>query len=155
MVVNGQRRVVKNRVHCLSCVPWKQSPYRQKSVDEKRVYAAKKQKSWRDRKIKETGLDPIRQKRLARKKKLVDHLGGCQICGYKTSMRSLVFHHLSNKSFPLTERTFQFSWSSLLPEIEKCVLVCSNHHGEVHDGTVDVKIIHSAMLEKLKNFGTQ
>jgi predicted HNH restriction endonuclease len=88
--------------------------------------------------------------RKARKAEAVAKFGGaCQACGYLRCMRNLAFHHLGKKSFPLSERAFQFSWERLLPELSKCVLLCHNCHGEVHDGLIDLREIkpYSAFTE--------
>lgn len=67
--------------------------------------------------------------------KAVDYKGGeCIVCGYKKSMRSLSFHHLNpnNKEFSLASGNTR-SWEKMKKELDKCVLVCSNCHAEIHD----------------------
>ena len=78
--------------------------------------------------------------RLENKKKSINYKGGkCIICGYNKSMRSLDFHHLNSK-----EKEFSISkyknkkFENLIPELDKCVLVCSNCHGEIHDNLVNI-----------------
>jgi hypothetical protein len=72
-----------------------------------------------------------------RKKELVDLSGGsCKICGYNKSYRALCFHHRdpSKKSFSLDlRRLSNRSWEKILEEFEKCDLLCSNCHMELHD----------------------
>lgn len=72
------------------------------------------------------------------KKELVEIAGGkCVICGYNKCLSSLHFHHKNPQ-----EKTFAISRSlcrsrtkeELLTEINKCLLVCSNCHGELHEG---------------------
>ena len=66
----------------------------------------------------------------------VEHKGGaCQICGYNKSHRALVFHHVDPtlKSFGISEKGFTRAWSKIKEELEKCILLCSNCHMEVHD----------------------
>lgn len=65
----------------------------------------------------------------------VDFKGGaCEICGYDKCLASLVFHHEDPlaKDFAISEH--MTSWDAILLELEKCALVCSNCHGEIHDG---------------------
>lgn len=66
---------------------------------------------------------------------LIEYKGGCCFnCGYKKSIRSLTFHHLdpNKKDFNIGGK----SWSleRLKIEVDKCILVCANCHGEIHDG---------------------
>ncbi len=68
----------------------------------------------------------------------------CWICGYNRSWRNLAFHHVnpSEKVFSLTSRELVgHNWSMVLQEIQKCILVCHNCHGEIHEGLIDDKCI--------------
>lgn len=62
--------------------------------------------------------------------------GKCLACGYKKCNRALVFHHLDpeTKSFGISARGVTRSWKKVQKELDKCVLLCSNCHAEVHDG---------------------
>ena len=78
-----------------------------------------------------------------RRKKLkqlaVAYKGGkCVICGYNKCVASLDFHHISDKSFGIGSRGFTRSWEILKPELDKCILVCRNCHGEIHWGDVTI-----------------
>lgn len=72
--------------------------------------------------------------------------GECQKCGYDACWRALHFHHidLAIKEFGIFENRPGFkkvrSWDKLKLEMNKCILVCSNCHGEIH--SQDEKIIH-------------
>ena len=71
------------------------------------------------------------------KAKSVELKGGkCLICGYSKCSRSLQFHHLdpTKKDFTLSRVTL--AWSKIEKELRKCVLVCANCHGEIHDGMI-------------------
>lgn len=70
----------------------------------------------------------------ARKTKLkaIEYKGGkCIVCGYNKSIRALQFHHLdpTQKDFGISGTTKSFE--KLKPELDKCVLLCANCHGEV------------------------
>lgn len=70
-----------------------------------------------------------------RKMKLraIDYKGGkCLRCGYSKSPASLSFHHTdpTQKDFPISSRTCK--WETLQPELDKCLLLCLNCHGEEH-----------------------
>ena len=73
------------------------------------------------------------------KQKLVElHGGKCNVCGYNKCVRNLHFHHKdpSKKEFSITAQTKSFERLEL--EASKCVLLCSNCHGEVHDGLIQI-----------------
>src|SRR5215211_1131197 len=72
------------------------------------------------------------------KRQMVEYKGGrCQVCGYDRCLRSLCFHHLDCKT-----KGFAFAGShclsraSIWQELDKCVLLCQNCHGEVHDALI-------------------
>lgn len=73
--------------------------------------------------------------------KAVQYKGGkCVFCGYSKCMRSLHFHHLdSTKKDLAIGSSRSHAWSKLKEELDKCILVCSNCHGEIHDNLIDVK----------------
>ena len=69
------------------------------------------------------------------KTKLVEYKGGkCQCCGYNRCIRALEFHHLdpSQKDFTISGKSKSFE--TLKNEADKCILVCSNCHKEIHAG---------------------
>jgi hypothetical protein len=56
----------------------------------------------------------------------------CEKCGYNKNFSALEFHHKDP-----SEKEFSFSYQSisykrLKPEIDKCILLCSNCHKEEH-----------------------
>ncbi len=61
--------------------------------------------------------------------------GQCIICGYKKCSRALSFHHIDpkKKSFGIASQGITRSWEKLQKELDKCVLVCSNCHMEIHE----------------------
>ena len=72
--------------------------------------------------------------RLERKKILVDYKGGkCQICGYNKYYGALDFHHLDpNTKDPDWIKLRQRKLEKIKEELDKCILLCSNCHKEVH-----------------------
>ena len=89
-------------------------------------------------------------KRRAIKKALVLYKGGkCEICGYNKCMRALEFHHLNpnEKDFTLS-RYLTREFSDLKKEVDKCILVCSNCHAEIHDKEEQDKINNWSVADK-------
>lgn len=75
------------------------------------------------------------------KETLVQEAGGCcRICGYDRNMRALHFHHLvpSEKRHEINAKGVAIALDKLRVEVRKCVLLCSNCHAEVEDGTTVV-----------------
>lgn len=61
-------------------------------------------------------------------------LGGkCSICGYNKCLDALEFHHENpkEKEFKLGSGN-TMSWKDYKKEVEKCILICSNCHKEIH-----------------------
>ena len=72
----------------------------------------------------------------------------CISCGYNRCMDALCFHHFdsSKKLFPLSKCR---SWSESVKEAKKCVLVCRNCHGEIHDGIRTIHIENQTFNEEI------
>lgn len=72
------------------------------------------------------------------KARIIEAMGGsCVVCKYVKCQSSLSLHHLdpSKKDFGMGAiRANPKNWISLVEELRKCVLVCSNCHGEIHEG---------------------
>src|SRR3954447_6088259 len=67
------------------------------------------------------------------KRLLVDEAGGrCAVCGYDRCIINLHFHHVNpdEKSFVVSSSTTK-SLAAYRRELQKCVLVCANCHGEI------------------------
>lgn len=64
--------------------------------------------------------------------------GKCQCCGYKKYVGALEFHHIdpTQKDFGISSKGYTRSWERNKEELNKCVLVCSNCHKEIHAGII-------------------
>ena len=83
------------------------------------------------------------------KRKLIEYKGGkCEKCGYDKCNRALDFHHRnpSKKDFSIsaTGRGFE----RMKKEVDKCSLVCSNCHREIHDQLISEKRIKRMELQR-------
>lgn len=77
-----------------------------------------------------------KNRRLNLKKELVEYKGGkCEICDYDRCIKALEFHHLdpNKKDFAISNCGLK-DIVKLKKEVDKCALLCSNCHREVHDG---------------------
>jgi hypothetical protein len=81
-----------------------------------------------------TSYQSIKKQRQNIKIKAVAYKGGsCVKCGYNRCLRSLQFHHIDPTQKDFAISSSGKSWADILLELDKCVLVCSNCHGEIHD----------------------
>lgn len=91
-------------------------------------------------KCKQTNVDawPRQKARYIKlKKELIKSFNSaCTECGYNKNLSALCFHHLdsSKKEFKLDTRGIGTrSKKKILEEVEKCILLCSNCHQELHN----------------------
>jgi len=91
-------------------------------------------RSQRSEKDKET-YNISRNKRYQNKtQKIIDYLGGCcSICGYNKSNYAMECHHENpNEKEHTIAQLKRKKWVIILKEIEKCILLCSNCHRNIH-----------------------
>lgn len=82
-----------------------------------------------------------RRKRL--RELAVEYKGGkCTFCGYNRCLNALDFHHLDakKKEFGISKDGITRSWEKNKKELEKCILVCSNCHREIHAGILQPSV---------------
>lgn len=78
------------------------------------------------------------KKLLARLKKMK----GCYFCGYDKCESSLDFHHKNpeEKEIGLSRACGRkYSKERLKKELSKCIVVCKNCHGELHENIIKLK----------------
>lgn len=72
--------------------------------------------------------------RIRTRGKLIGYKGGeCVECGYKKCLSALHFHHIdpNEKDFTISGKSWSFE--RLKEEVDKCILLCSNCHIELHE----------------------
>jgi len=80
------------------------------------------------------------EKRRELKRKAIDYRGGCcEACGYDRCLSALTFHHINpdEKDFGISELMKLVSWERIKLELDKCIVLCTNCHSEVHEGIID------------------
>lgn len=84
--------------------------------------------------IKKNNSNNVIEWRRRAKIKLVEYKGGkCERCGYDKCIKALEFHHLNPKEKDFTISGKSWSFERLKKEVDKCILVCSNCHSEIHE----------------------
>jgi len=159
VVIEGKKRNLNSRKYCLGCSPrgghntrQLDAPVGSKTPDSGHYrcnmckqtlptslfYMQKgkpKSPCKECRKNRYETLTPIKQR-------LVGYKGGkCAVCGYGKYIGALVFHHRdpTKKDFPVGGNC-SLSLKKLIPEVDKCVLLCINCHREVHAGFTELPI---------------
>jgi len=82
-------------------------------------------------------INAVDKRRKVLKLKSIEYKGGkCIKCEYSKCIEALEFHHIdpSQKDFSLSSTGVTRSWDSIKKELDKCILVCSNCHREIHFG---------------------
>ncbi len=140
--INGQRHVISNRKFCLECSPFGgHNTHKELSVTSVRCRCDQCGREYDyipHRAMTKTRCNSCLSgnKRAKLKEQAVAFMGGkCQICGYNRCMRNFAFHHINSrdKSFQITGA---WSWRKIEEELKKCILVCHNCHGEIHEGLI-------------------
>lgn len=94
----------------------------------------------------------VKNYRLNRKKDMVYVMGDkCQICGYNKCQAALEFHHINPEEKEFTfNSAMNYSWALVRKELQKCILVCSNCHREIHSNLINKPLSSSFIEERAK-----
>lgn len=95
----------------------------------------KEKRTYQDR--KEYIKKAVTERRRKLKQMAVEYKGSkCVCCGYNKYIGALEFHHTDpdGKDFAISANGTCRSWDKIKEEIDKCILVCSNCHKEIHAG---------------------
>jgi 5-methylcytosine-specific restriction endonuclease McrA len=86
-------------------------------------------------------VEHVQRRRKKVKKMAIEYKGGsCQECGYDKCDEALDFHHKdpNEKDFAIGAKGYTRSWDKVKEELDKCVMLCSNCHREVHAGVREI-----------------
>jgi DNA-binding CsgD family transcriptional regulator/5-methylcytosine-specific restriction endonuclease McrA len=92
-------------------------------------------------------------RRTRNKLRAINYLGGeCSKCGYDKYISALEFHHTGNKSFSIGAVANKSWQNTIKPELEECVILCSNCHRAEHSNRFSEQFIEQLVEEdKLKD----
>ena len=140
--IRGKHKNVFHRKRCLQCSPWghhNTSPVVRGSA----VRVVVCLRCGKSRTYKRNGGTKtycpacyLHRRFTQMKQRAVKYKGGkCSRCGYSRFLGSLDFHHQDpgKKDFYISH-SYCLSWDKLRRELDKCILVCRNCHGEIHGG---------------------
>ena len=106
------------------------------SISTVKKYSENKSFTYTDDERRKMNYSKVKSFRIRTKERAVEYKGGkCIICGYDKCIKAFDFHHLDpeKKDFTIGSNS-SISWDRLKLEIDKCILVCSNCHREIHAG---------------------
>jgi DNA-binding CsgD family transcriptional regulator len=103
-------------------------------------YADLKRIKLNDEERKKNKYQYVKSFRQRGKEKLVKYKGGkCEKCGYDKCIWALDFHHKNPDEKDFTISNYQhLKMEILYKEVDKCILVCSNCHREIHAGYLEI-----------------
>ena len=151
--INGKKHNCQRRIYCFKCSPF--GFHNTKKIEIVKTDTVKKDKScFNCNKVhKQQGrfcAVCVFNKRKTEVTKKVQSIVGksCWKCKYDTCWRNICFHHVypALKLFSLSTREYMLKWERVYEEMRKCILLCHNCHGEVHEG-----LISSEFVEKMYN----
>lgn len=154
VIIDGKKHNSQRRKYCLKCSPFGDH---NTSKLEVRKLAGKKTKNCtncgkeHDQKANLCFMCYSRHRLKLRLEKVQSIVGDvCWICGYDKTWRNICFHHIDPKTklFCLTSRELTLKWDRVLTEMKKCILVCANCHGEIHEGLINEQAVSDIWSEK-------
>jgi predicted HNH restriction endonuclease len=98
----------------------------------------KETRTYRDR--AEYLIHAVTKRRRKIKLLAIEYKGGkCMVCGYNKYVGALDLHHIKGvKKFTIGDDGYAHSWADIKKELEKCLLLCSNCHREIHGGLINL-----------------
>jgi len=148
VIIEGKRRFLSGRKYCLTCSPFNMHNTRTPKVNLKDGYRIcsecnrelpkdrfwKRTKNLYQSRCKDCLYEYQQKRRTLLKNDAIKYKGGkCVICGYNKCNEALDFHHLNpdKKDFNISHIKSR-TLNSLISELDKCILLCSNCHRELH-----------------------
>ncbi len=147
IIIDGKERLLRNRKHCLECSPFGSHNIKGLESQGKKYSCSRcnrkftyHRKSGHTKTLCNSCKTMIRKYKV--RKKCIKYKGNvCFICGYGKCSDSLHFHHVDPKTKLFTiSRNTNRSWESIRRELDKCIMLCANCHGESHVGLIKLDV---------------
>jgi hypothetical protein len=144
--LEGQLKTTNNRLYCFECSPFKQHNTKQLHLSEEKPVmnicriCEKEYPGGHQQHKNICNTCRTTRSRQNKKRRAVEYMGGkCIVCNYDKCIAALHFHHIEPH-----DKEFGFSSNMTKPfevlqiELNKCIIVCSNCHSEVHAGLIEI-----------------
>ncbi len=150
-LIDGKLRIFRERRFCLECVPVGTRIVNQPLPEGMKLctrchysrplndFYARRGKANSSVYCRKCVVDQTLERTRQMKAKAVNYKGGkCERCGYCRSHSALQFHHRDpkEKEFLIGSARWVL-FERLIPELDKCDLLCANCHFEVHSVMCD------------------
>ncbi len=149
MIIDGKERMLNKRNYCLECSPFGKHNTKRIhiEIDNKRTCSMcgiEYQGGHHKHKDKCGNCRSVYYRNKT-KQQAIDYKGGkCSVCDYNKCLGALHFHHVHPEEKKFTIASYGFNkFDSLVEELDKCILVCSNCHSEIHAGLIDAVEIYN------------
>jgi hypothetical protein len=142
--IDGKKRNLKNRKYCLQCSPFGQHNTKKihdpNTLNNQCRICEKEYLGGHGKYKSICSSCRVSESRRNKKAALIEYKGNkCSICGYNKCIQALQFHHVDpdQKEFTISN-SGTIKLDALKIEADKCILVCSNCHVEIHSGLIDI-----------------
>lgn len=175
-VIDGQVKNLGSRNYCLECSPWGSHNTKkieiidtiQEIIDGdiiiKCIDCKSKKSKYKGHRCydcwKKKWASATNSRTLAFKQQLVNIKGNCcKKCGYQKNVSALEFHHIdkNEKDFDISKYRGCKINESILKELDKCVLLCSNCHRKEHqlDIVLFANPTDNPAIKNIKSFNSE
>lgn len=161
VVIDGKKRNLSNRRHCLTCVPFgSDSRYISRQRSQPYLTCCLCDRPNGSTRRRRCGSCNTKVRRVRAKIAALRMLGGkCLDCPYEvredfSNMSAFEFHHTGAKDFEIGDIANR-SWKVIVRELQKCVLLCSRCHRLRHSTREDPRVLSEAMRYEGKVLGLE
>lgn len=153
---DGKKHYLQRRKYCLTCSPFGNHNTKKLEIGgDPRICIECKEPISSGQKKGRTCFKCFFNKRQKVVVEKVKEIVGdaCWICGYNKTWKNICFHHVhpEEKKFGMTTRELMLKWERVFREMQKCIVVCYNCHGEIHDNLIKQDDIIKLWKKKWKS----
>ena len=152
-IINGKLKNYQNRKYCFECSPFAKHNTKNFEKIRKPLIARNCPICGREYIAKGSmcAVCGFNKRSINIRNKVTGIIGdSCCICGYNKTWNNICMHHVNpeTKLMNLTLRELMGNkWDTVFLELQKCIPLCYNCHGEFHAGLISEEYIKKLHLE--------